>query len=257
MSSMLESKHEADELPPGELYPKKVVFCVPTMTRPFQQTLDALKASLPLIVEAGWKEGMVNEIGCPYISAARATMLRKALDAKATVIVFIDHDLSWEPENLLKLIETEGDVVCGTYRFKSDKEKYMGEVLGLYPQVREDGCIKMDGIPAGFLKVTRHAINHLMEKYPELVYGEMCYPHFDLFNHGAHLRCWWGEDFAFARRWRDAGGDVWLIPTLNITHHTKEKAYPGNFHMYLRRRPGGDLSDKPVPPTERFKKTTA
>ena len=64
---------------------------------------------------------MVHEVGSPYISAARATMLRKALDAKADVIVFIDHDLSWRPGDLLKLIETTGDVVGGTYRFKQDE----------------------------------------------------------------------------------------------------------------------------------------
>jgi len=93
---------------------KKVVFCLPTVKRPYQQCLDSIEASLPLIKAAGWDEGMVNEVGNPYISAARATMLRKALDAKADVIVFIDHDLSWRPADMLKLIETEGDVVAGT-----------------------------------------------------------------------------------------------------------------------------------------------
>lgn len=253
MSSMLESRHEAEELPPGELYPKKVVICIPVYrSKPMQQTLDAVRGEAPLLEAAGWQHGMVSEIDCPYISAARATMLRKALDAKATAIVFIDSDVSWEPGAILKMLEADGDVVAGTYRFKMDKEKYMGEVLGLYPQVREDGGIKMESIPAGFLKVTRHAVNFLMKKYPELVYGEPCYPHLDLFNHGAHEGCWWGEDYAFSRRWRDAGGDIWLIPTLNITHHSAEKAYPGNYALYLRRRPGGDLSDKPVPPAERF-----
>ena len=40
------------------------------------------------------------------VSGARAAMLRKALDAKADVIVFIDHDVSWAPEDLVKLIKT-------------------------------------------------------------------------------------------------------------------------------------------------------
>ena len=100
----------------------KVIFCIPTLKKPYQVTLDSLAASIPLIKEAGWDEGMVSEIGCPYISHARATMLRKALDAKADVIVFIDHDVSWKPQDLLTLIETKGDVVCGTYRFKKDDE---------------------------------------------------------------------------------------------------------------------------------------
>ena len=57
----------------------KVVFCVPTIKRPYQQCLDSLEASLPLLNAAGIEHAMVNEVGNPYISAARATMLRKAL----------------------------------------------------------------------------------------------------------------------------------------------------------------------------------
>lgn len=223
--------------------PKKVVFCIPTITKPYQQMLDSLEASIPLIQAAGWQEAAVYQIGCPYISAARAMMLRKALDAKATVIVFIDHDLSWEPQDLLTLIETDGDVVAGTYRYKYGTEEYMGSVFS-GPTNRpigrdEDGCIKMHSIPAGFLKITRGAVSKFIAAYPELCYGEPCSPHIDLFNHGAHDGIWWGEDYAFARRWREKCGDIWLIPDLNITHHSPEHAYPGNFHKFLLACPGG------------------
>jgi len=231
---------------------EKVVFCIPTMTRPYPQTIEALKASVPLLDAAGWQHELVHEIGCPYISAARATMLRKALDAKATIIVFIDHDVSWDPKDLLTLIETDGDVVMGTYRFKKDEEEYMGcHTEGKYPTVREDGCIKMGWGPAGFLKVTRNAVNRIMKSYPELIYGEPCNPGIDLFQHGAHKGEWWGEDAAFGRRWTECGGEIWLVPTLNITHHSVEKAFPGNYHEYLLRRPGGSESSNPVPPNMR------
>ena len=221
---------------------KKVVFCIPTISKPYQVTLDSLQASIPLIKAAGWDEGAVYQIGCPYISAARSTMLRKALDAKATVVVFIDHDLSWEPPALLQLIETEGDVVAGTYRFKGEPEEYMGAIFpgpDECPIVREDGCIKAHSIPAGFLKITRQGVNKFMNAYPELRYGEACSPAIDLFNHGAVGGIWYGEDYAFARRWREKCGDIWLIPNLNLDHHTPDKVYPGNFHNFMLRQPGG------------------
>ena len=221
---------------------KKVVFCVPTLTRPYPQLLESLKASIPLIVDAGWDEGMVSEIGCPYISAARATMLRKALDVKADVIVFIDHDLSWDAPDLLKLIEAEGDVIAGLYRFKyPDKTEYMGVLDDLdgMPQVRADGCIKATRVPAGFLKVTRNAVNRFMRAYPDLMYGEPCNPSVDLFNHGAYKNAWWGEDFAFSRNWTEMGGDIWIVPDLNLTHHSLDAAFPGNYHEFLLRQPGG------------------
>lgn len=222
----------------------KVIFCIPTLKKPYQQTLDSLAASIPLIQAAGWEEGMVSEIGCPYISAARATMLRKALDAKADVIVFIDHDLSWKPQDLLTLIETKGDVVAGTYRFKRDEVEYMGAILANpdgTPMVREDGALLAHSAPAGFLKITKQAVNKFMTAYPELAYGDKFNPLIDLFNHGAHKGVWYGEDYAFCRNWRDAGGELVIVPDLDITHHTSENAYEGNFHTYLRQQPGGDL----------------
>ena len=220
----------------------KVVFCIPSLTKPYPQMMDALKASIPLIVEAGWDEAMVGEINNPYISAARSIMLRKALDAKADVIIFLDHDLSWEPQDLLDLIEAEGDVVAGTYRYKKPGDHYMGlplpDVDG-FPQVREDGAVKMHSIPAGFLKVTKQAINRFIQAHPELCYGDAFAPHVDLFNHGAFEGVWYGEDYSFSRRWRALGGDIWCLPHLNINHHTTTTKYVGNYHQHLCRQPGG------------------
>ena len=222
---------------------KKVVLCVPTFTRPHQATIESIKNSVPLLESAGYEHFMVSEIGCPYISAARSTMLRKALDVKADIIVFIDHDLSWKPSDLLKLIEADGDVVSGLYRFKQDGEvKYMGVLDddndGM-PKVREDGAIKATRVPGGFLKLTRNCVNKFMQAYPHLMYGEASNPSIDIFNHGAHKGAWWGEDYSFSRNWIDAGGDIWVVPDLDINHHSKDEVFEGNYHEFLLRQPGG------------------
>lgn len=223
----------------------KVVLCVPTITRPYQQLLDSIRAAVPLLDEAGIEHQMVSEVGNPYISQARNVMLRKALDADADHIVFLDHDLSFDPQALLKLVRTEGDVVAGTYRFKREPEEYMGCLFNSTqnrPIVRpSDGAIHAEWIPAGFLKVTPKAVDRFMKAYPHLSYGPAYKPLVDLFNHGAHKGLWYGEDYAFSRNWNDCGGHIWLVPDLNITHHSADAAYPGNFHMFLRRQPGGDL----------------
>ncbi len=234
---------------------KKVVFCIPTISKPYKACLDSLEASIPLITAAGWDEGTVYQIGCPYIDAARQMMLRKALDAKATVIVFIDHDLSWDPPDLLKLIETDAAVAAGTYRFKGGpEEEYMG---ALYPGangtpvVRADGCIKAHSIPAGFLKITRWGVNKFAEQYPELLYGEPCNPMVALFQHGVHEHVWYGEDYSFARNWNAKCGDVWLVPDLNLNHHSQDGTmYAGNYHKFLLRQPGGSNSANPRPPKQ-------
>lgn len=227
----------------------KVVICTPTITKPHPAYLSALEGSVPLLDGAGIEHQCVFEIGCPYISGARATMLRRAMAAGGDVFVFIDHDVSWAPGDLLTLIQSQGDVVGGTYRYKLDDIQYMGNVEtdadGL-PIVRDDGCIRAFRLPAGFLKVTRAGVDKFMAAYPHLtIRSEDGFESPDLFNHGAHKGTWFGEDYAFCRNWIDAGGEVWLIPDMNLDHHSGESVYRGNFHEYLLRCPGGSKSDCP------------
>jgi glycosyltransferase involved in cell wall biosynthesis len=218
----------------------KVVFATPSLNGPTVPYIAALEQSIPLITGAGWTEGYAQEIGNPYISAARATMTRRALDAGADVIVYLDYDLSWDPPDLLRLIETPGDVVAGTYRFKTSDEQYMGHVHcdpDGRPLARADGCIKASRVPAGFLKVTKEAIHRFMEAYPELTYGPKYNLSVDLFHHGAHQGVWYGEDYAFCRNWYALGGEIWLVPDLNLNHHAGDRVFPGNFHEFLLRQP--------------------
>lgn len=223
----------------------KVIFCVPSLHGPSAPFIRALEDSLPLVVAAGFEEGAVEERGNPYISYARSTMLRKALDAKADMAVFIDYDVSWRPHDLLKLIETPGEVVAGTYRFKKDEEEYMG---GFYttpegrPIVREGGVLKSSRVPAGFLKITKEGVDRFMRAYPNLTYGPRYNPSVDLFNHGVlDDGIWYGEDMAFSKRWSEADEEnqIVLIPDLGIDHHQGDKVYKGNLHEWLLRRPGG------------------
>ena len=222
---------------------KRVCFCIPTLTKPFDVTIESLKASAVLLEQAGWEHGTVFEVGNPYISQARSTMLRKALDWGADVVVFIDHDLSWAPEDLQLLVESVPDVVAGTYRFKKEVIEYMGRVItdeNDVPVCETIGdnplnshLIRMETVPAGFLKITRAAVNQFMAAYPELCYGDRCSPHVDLFNHGAHEYRWWGEDYAFSRRWNQIG-KLYCIPNLEINHHLASgEVFAGNFHEYL------------------------
>lgn len=224
----------------------KIVIATPTITRPKDAYLSSLEASVDALDAAGIEHQTVFEIGCPYISHARATMLRKALDANADAVIFIDHDVEWRPQDIVKLVQTDGDVVAGTYRFKKDDVQYMATIdchADGTPIVRSDGCIKADKVPAGFLRVTRQAVRKFMRAYPELVYGHPEKPAVDLFNHGAYQGVWYGEDYSFSRRWNDCCGDIWLIPDLNLNHHG-DKAYLGNYHEFLMRQPGGSKENE-------------
>jgi glycosyltransferase involved in cell wall biosynthesis len=229
----------------------KVVFCTPTRDKPHAAYLAALEASIPALDAAGIEHSTAFEVGCPYISSAMATLARKALDSMPDAIVFLDDDMSWTPESLVKLIQCPEDVVGGTYRFKKDEVEYMGAMMTTEegrPIVRPDGLITARWMPSGFLKITANAINKFMKAYPELNCGPAYHPTPDLFNHGAHEGIWYGQDYAFCRNYTAKCGPVFLMPDLDITHHFGNLTFPGNFHEFMLRQPGGSESDNPVPP---------
>lgn len=228
----------------------KVGFCTPSRRKPCAAYFESMEKSIPLIVAAGFDECYVFETGNPYISGSRASMVKRLLNAKCDIIVFIDDDMSWEPEALLKLVQSKDEVIGGTYRCKEGdgSDNYMGRILqdenGRPTSMRLDGCIEASCLPAGFLKITKEAIFKFMRGHPDLCYGPPWDYAVDLFNHGAHKGLWWGEDYAFCRNWRDIGGKVWLMPDLNLDHneHTignEGRVWKGNFHQYLLAQPGG------------------
>lgn len=225
--------------------PLKIIFSTPTRDKPCRAFLESLEATIPLVHAAGYDEGFAHERANPYISGARATNLKRGLTAKGDIFIFLDDDLGWRPQDLLRLIETPGEVVAGTYRTKEDEPNYMGRILqdenGRPTSIRADGCFECACVPAGFLKVTKEAVDKFMKGYPELCYGPGWDQAVDLFNHGAYKGLWWGEDYAFCRNWRAIGGRVWLIPDLCIDHYDwhSDKVYRGNFHEYMLAQPGG------------------
>lgn len=216
----------------------KVVFCTPFLYKPTAPFLRALEGCLPAIEAQGWEHGLSQFGGNPYISNARSEMTRKAIDAGADVVMYLDYDVSWKPEDMVRILSTKELVVAGTYRFKKDEEEYMG---GIIPdqfnqiQVNSEGCIKSDRAPAGFLKVNRDALSIFAKKHPHLLYGDPLNPYLDLFNHGAIDGTWWGEDYAFCKRWLETENDLWICPDIDVDHHSEDKVYEGNFHKYLIR----------------------
>lgn len=229
----------------------RVAICTPTLDRPTDAYLKALEESVPALEAAGWEHSAAFEVGNPYISAARASMLGKALKWGADAIVFIDDDVSWSPSDIVKLLEAEGDVVGGNYRYKTDDEaRFMGKpFLGDrgHPLLRDsDDAVMMLALPAGFLKVTRHGVMRFLKAYPELRMNteKPDEVNVDLFNHGVHNGTWFGEDFAFCRNWLGLGGDIFCVPDLDLVHNSRSrwdahgfhpgKAYPSNYMQYLK-----------------------
>jgi hypothetical protein len=175
--------------------------------------------------------------GCPYIQEARNLIVKAFRDSDFDVMLFLDDDMSWKPGDVKRLIETPGEVVGGAYRIKKDHVSYAVSIkTGKHgiPLTRPDGCILAKGVPTGFLKIERIVFSKIEKEFPYLSYGDR----FDFFPQGVEDHVWIGEDYAFCNLWKKIGGEIWVLPDIDITHHKGDIGYSGNYHEYLKSLPG-------------------
>ena len=206
-------------------------FPYPSFNRSFLRGVKELRTH-------GYSVDGTAVVGCSFVQAARNMVAHEYLKSNFDVLVFLDDDMSWRAKDLVRLVETPGEIVGGVYRTKQDKIDYAVKVkVGSHgiPLTRPDGCIAAWGVATGFMKIERHVFEKLQVRYPRLQYGEDM---FDFFPQGVYDHVWVGEDYAFCRLWANMGNDIWAIPNIDFTHHTKDKQYSGNYHEYLKSLPG-------------------
>lgn len=182
------------------------------------------------------------------ISRCRATLVGKFLDNKqATHLLFIDSDIAFDPEQFVRLFRFNKEFTAAMYPLKEldwqrlPLRQTKGESLpnaGLnYVGTLCSGTeLRIDANFAtaryaggGFQLIGRSVFERLIQAYPELRYRKIhaqtkdapseknLYALFDPFvdkETGEYL----SEDYAFCRRWRDIGGEIWLDLASRLTH---------------------------------------
>lgn len=195
--------------------------------KPYAALVDSLLAEQLLGFYKGVHFLVDWEIGCSLIGHARNKIAKRFLDTKeADTLVFVDADISWSGGALAALAMRPEDVIGGTYRAKSDEEKF--HVRG---PVEMDGLLyQVSGLPGGFLKVTRDAFERI--EAVDYLSGNVTLT--DYFPTGVKDGCFWGEDYGFCRLWREAGGAVWLDPSIRLKHWDGARNYAGDPAEWLK-----------------------
>jgi hypothetical protein len=107
------------------------------------------------------------------ITRARNNLVAKFLTKPdSTHLMFIDADIGWEPESILKLLATNADVVCGAYPIKGLPITY---ALNRFPNGRIiDSMLEVSTAATGFMMIKRHVIEKLVQLFPEKKYNDAC-----------------------------------------------------------------------------------
>jgi hypothetical protein len=81
----------------------------------------------------------------------------------------------------------------------------------------------MQYIPAGFMLIAKSVITKMREKHPDLYYEPKDKrnnpePGYCFFNTEVWEGEFWGEDFVFCRKAREAGVEIWVDPLIQFDH---------------------------------------
>jgi hypothetical protein len=179
------------------------------------------------------REGITHQLhvnaGDSLISRARALLLAEFLRTDASHLLWVDADMSWEAEDVVRLLRHDQDFVCGAYRQKREQLKWnfclRREDGDKAPYAPEAGLIQIGAGGLGFTLVKRRVVERLVEAHPERAFTQTL-------NDGTELPCWdlfgpvgvvgdafYGEDVKFCNYWTELGGAIWLDPAIQLGHH--------------------------------------
>jgi hypothetical protein len=184
------------------------------------------------------------------------------MESNMTHMLFVDSDIDFQASSIFKMIAADHEVTAVPYPLKSMQWEKLYEKIKnneitsikelstrgyTYPMKVENekdinvknGMMEVSHVPTGCLLIKRSVIEKMIKAYPQLridqptiingetVDKEFIYNFFDTwFDEENHK--YYGEDFAFCKRWTYIGGKCYAYIMDYITH-VGEHQYCGKF----------------------------
>lgn len=231
------------------------------VTEPFFMSMMKLSVSFNRL---GLEFG-ISTVSDSLISRARNQLIAKFMaDPIFTHVIFIDADIGFDPNDILKMLWHDKDVMTGAYPIKdvpwdkvselvnsgvSHKDVLSKSLRYVVNPVRgnrgeievDNGALNIYDAGTGFMLIKRNVFERMFEEYPHLKYkddtgslaGEELNNTYALFNSyidndGRFL----SEDYGFCRYWQDMGGKIWVDPNIELTHIGRMR-YTGRLIDYI------------------------
>lgn len=165
---------------------------------------------------------MVNE---SLIPRGRNNLVAKMLhNTAATHLMFIDVDLGFEPEAILRLLLANQDVVGGVYPMKRVPTRYVINTVP-NPQVMGD-LVEVSTLGTGFMMVKRNVLEKMIQAHPELKYRDNIGigQQYEPFMYGLFDTMidkddnYLSEDWTFCYLWRLMGGKIFADTGIKLDH---------------------------------------
>lgn len=210
---------------------RRVMFLTPVHDRTAWQYTRSLIESVVMLERYGVRHAEQMVIGNSNLPRARNELVAEFLASEATDCIFVDSDMSWKPEDVIRLLASEQLYVGAVGKKKvavSDKDPE-GWCVRFLPDGRDGleqdalGAIKVAGVGTGMVRISREVFERLAAAHPE-------WKRPGLASQKPAVRSWYfkffrfpedddrGEDYFLCDAWRELGGSIWIDPEIRLGH---------------------------------------
>lgn len=227
---------------------KKVLICTPMYNSQAtaQYTISMIELMQLLSQEPDLAVTTLFALNESLIHKTRCMLAHAFLKSDATHLLFIDSDIGFSAKQLIKMMKTDEDFVCGIYPKKSIKWEYLAEAMAdgfsvdtiqkglldyLYVPVADadesNDLIEIERSGTGMMLLSRKVFEDLADKVPEFKLEnkvdnvssfdepikEYFYTSID-----PESKVYLHEDFNFCKLWKDNGGKIYAASWIELTH---------------------------------------
>lgn len=176
--------------------------------------------------------------------ARNISVARFMIRSQAEYFMFVDADVKFEAESVMRLLGSGHDVSCAVYPKKvvmwdqaehavktndtRSLNKLAASLVMNFKQANAqivNGFVEVLDGPTGFLMIKRDVFKRMFERYPELN-CKNDHQNRDFEDYCAVFDCmidpenrrYLSEDYAFCRRWQQMGGQIFADVTTTLGH---------------------------------------
>ena len=163
------------------------------------------------------------EPGICYVNLARNNCVNAFLKSGCDKMLFVDSDISFQPEAVIRLLKFDSEIVLTPYPIKG----YLNNSNGLnftlnFPddkniKVDKEGFCEISSGPTGFMMIDKSVFLKMQRSFPEKKFvlkhlrenKEEILNNFNYFDTNTSEEGFVGEDINFCNEWKKIGGKIY------------------------------------------------
>tara|TARA_R110002020_G_scaffold113524_1_gene261300 strand:- start:644 stop:1351 length:708 start_codon:yes stop_codon:yes gene_type:complete len=182
----------------------------------------------------------IQTMKSPLIHQARNYLTSVYLTTSYTHLLFVDSDVEFEPEAVLRMLVAKKSIICTPYRVKNEEiNKQIYTVEFKDPNkitVLAQGLVEIEAGPTGLMLIERRVFERIITNHPELKIKNPATPHpgkshefyYNFFDFSFKDGYAMGEDIFFCRLARRNDFQLFANTSSPTAHHGSF-AWPGTF----------------------------